>query len=321
MSHEVETMAFANEVPWHGLGNRVDANVSVDEMLVAAGLDWKVQLHPTFAKVGDELIRVPNKSALIRETDNKVLTTASDNWKPIQNREVLEYFREWAEAGKVTLETAGSLKGGKMVWGLANLNRGFTTNNGRDGVKGYILLASPHEAGKASSVRSTKVRVVCANTMAAAFNAPAEAVYKQNHLKDFDFAKAREIVEAAHEDLRISELNAKALESLAMSEYDTVRFLSKFFQPAKDKDSQEAHVQKLMSDTEARSQSMHEVLLSVSKAPGAVPGTAWGVLNAVTFWSDHVAGRSKDARMSKAWFGENEKLKTQVERELVEMAS
>ena len=44
MSHEVETMAFANEVPWHGLGNPVSNEMTPEEMMAAAGCDWEVQL-------------------------------------------------------------------------------------------------------------------------------------------------------------------------------------------------------------------------------------------------------------------------------------
>ena len=43
MSHEVETMAYANEVPWHGLGVQVSDNLTPAQMLEAAGLDWKVE--------------------------------------------------------------------------------------------------------------------------------------------------------------------------------------------------------------------------------------------------------------------------------------
>lgn len=316
MSHEVETMAFANEVPWHGLGNRVDPKVSVDEMLIAAGLNWKVELFPMFVHKKGKSIAT-SKAALIRDLDDKVLTVASPNWKPTQNREVLEFFRDWTDAGKATLETAGSLRGGKIVWALANIGAGFVTNNGRDGVKGYVLLAFHHEMGKANSARVTKVRVVCANTMAAAMGSAAQGLYKQNHLTNFDFNAARETVEAAREDLRISEINARALESLQMSEYDTVRALAKHFQAKPDGITEEEHVKKIAADAEYRNQGMHEVLLSLAKAPGATPGNAWGVLNAVTYWADHISGRSADARLNKAWFGDNAKLKSEVEKDLL----
>ena len=36
----VETMAYAGEVPWHGLGTKVPHDLSTDEMLKKSGLDW-----------------------------------------------------------------------------------------------------------------------------------------------------------------------------------------------------------------------------------------------------------------------------------------
>ena len=42
MAHMVETMAYAGEVPWHGLGVQVDGNLTPEEMLKEADLDWTV---------------------------------------------------------------------------------------------------------------------------------------------------------------------------------------------------------------------------------------------------------------------------------------
>lgn len=320
MTANVETMAFANELPWHGLGNRVDTTVSIEEMLVAAGLDWDVRLHPIFAQVGDDKVRVPNKSALIRETDNKVLTTASDKWVPVQNKEVLEFFREYTKAGGATLETAGSLSGGKTVWGLANLGHGFTVNGG-DAVKGYVLLASHHEMGKATTVRLTSVRVVCANTMAMAVRG-AKAAYSQSHLKSFNAEAARETLGLAHEGMVQMEKNAKKLATLTLTPADTMRVLAPHFAELPSEEvTRQGVIDKLLADANARSKALHEVLISNEKAPGALPGTGWGVLNAVTYWADHVAGRDKGARMAKSWFGSTGDVKLAVERDLLEMAA
>ena len=46
MAHEVETMAYAGEVPWHGLGVKVDDTLTPQEMMKAAGLDWTVSKRP-----------------------------------------------------------------------------------------------------------------------------------------------------------------------------------------------------------------------------------------------------------------------------------
>ena len=44
----VETMAYAGEVPWHGLGTKVPNDLSTDDFLKEAQLDWQVQKIPSF---------------------------------------------------------------------------------------------------------------------------------------------------------------------------------------------------------------------------------------------------------------------------------
>ena len=38
----VETMAYAGEVPWHGLGTKVSDDLTPNQIMVKAGLDWSV---------------------------------------------------------------------------------------------------------------------------------------------------------------------------------------------------------------------------------------------------------------------------------------
>lgn len=320
MAHEVETMAFANQVPWHGLGNRVDPNASVDDMLIAAGLDWKVRQLPLFAQAEDGTsIALPLRRALVRDTDNKVLSVTGDLWKPFQNRDALEFFREYTEMGGAKLETAGSLREGKLIWALASIDAGFTVNR-TDHTKGYILLISPHEVGKSISVRTTTVRVVCANTMAMAVNG-SRADYKQNHLSDFNISAAKETIGLAREQVAQAHLNAEALMKLKMSEFDTVRFLASFFQPLPAGPNNDEFVELLINDPKQQSKQLSEVLWSVNNAPGSVAGNGWGLLNGVTHWADHVAGNKADARLFNSWLGERSRLKLSVNDALLEMAA
>ena len=46
MSHEVETMAWANEVPWHRLGREIGNDATPDQILRVADLDWNVNMKP-----------------------------------------------------------------------------------------------------------------------------------------------------------------------------------------------------------------------------------------------------------------------------------
>ena len=43
MPANVQSMAYYDKVPWHGLGKEVPKGVTADEMIKAAGLDWDVQ--------------------------------------------------------------------------------------------------------------------------------------------------------------------------------------------------------------------------------------------------------------------------------------
>lgn len=317
MAHAIMSMAFAGETPWHGLGNRVDKSVTVDEMLVAAGLDWSVSKQPLFSEVEGQRVMIPNKMALMRDTDKHVFSIVGKDWKPFQNAEALEFFREYTEAGGATLETAGALHDGKVIWGLANINKGFTIN-GRDEVKGYILLISPHEIGSSITVRTTVIRVVCANTLAMALSGNKKPEYRQSHATDFNFAAAKETIQLAQHQVGLHEKESKVLTNLKMTAFDTVRFLAETFQP--EMSHEKAQVAALLTNPSLQNRTLGHVLESTVRAPGATPGNAWGILNGVTHWADHVAGKTQDSRLYNSWMGKTGATKLAVKTRLLEMA-
>ena len=87
MAHLIETMAYAGEVPWHGLGVKVPADLAPEQMLRKAELDWQVRKEPAFATVDGKRVNV-GWSALVRDTDSKILDVVSNDWNPVQNSEV-----------------------------------------------------------------------------------------------------------------------------------------------------------------------------------------------------------------------------------------
>ena len=48
MAHNIETMAWANDEPWHGLGVKVEDSLTPLQMLEAAELDWTVSKRPSY---------------------------------------------------------------------------------------------------------------------------------------------------------------------------------------------------------------------------------------------------------------------------------
>ena len=316
MAHLVETMMYTNERPWHGLGEYVEKAPSVEDALRIAKIDWSVAKQPMFLAGTDKPI--DGHFALVRDRDNAVLDVVGKDYVPFQNKDTFEFFKEFVEAGGATMETAGSLKGGRMIWGLAKLKREFKLGT-RDVVKNYLLLASPHEQGKSLIAKATNVRAVCNNTVSLALN-QAGVEFRQGHRVQFDqsvIKRAKEVIGLAEHKLGEFEDNAKLLQKLKLNRDDAIRVLAPIFQK---NDPVEDLVAK-QNDPKTFAPRMTVLLDVLERAPGAQPDNAWGVLNAVTYWADHLASRTADKRLERAWFGKSAQLKVQTLDKLLEMAA
>ena len=73
MAHNVETMAYAGEVPWHGLGVEVLDDLTPAQMMEKAGLDWTVSKQPAFFRHNGDVQNIPGKEVLVRASVGKVL--------------------------------------------------------------------------------------------------------------------------------------------------------------------------------------------------------------------------------------------------------
>lgn len=321
MAHEVETMAWAEQVPWHGLGAQMQRGQSMDEWIAAAGLNWEIQRLPMgFQKEDGTWVMTPRRWAMVRNTDDRALTYTSERWNQIQPKQVIQFMDDYCRAGGAELETCGSLRNGNVIWALARLNHSFTIGK-RDNVNGYLLFTSPNQVGMATRIRTTTVRVVCANTMAWAEN---EGVieYSQNHLQAFNVDAAKEAVELAHEQLGAAERRAKTIAKLKLSIDDTItKVLVPVFEPQLIEELTNDEKLREILDPDTQPKRIAGIVESINTAPGATPGNGWGVLNGVTHWCDHVQGRTTATRMYRSWMGDYSNKKIETEQRLMELAA
>jgi phage/plasmid-like protein (TIGR03299 family) len=245
--------------------------------------------------------------ALVRDSDDSVFDVVGKQYTPVQNEQAFKFFKEFVEAGKATMETAGSLRGGRLVWGLANLGTSFKLKGG-DEVKGYLLCGCPHQQGKSLLYKFTSVRVVCQNTFSMALN-DGNAEFRRSHRSEFtDVAieSAKEALGIARDQLHEFEELAKKMQAKRMTRDKALDILCPIFAAKVD-------VKDIKKDFEKNATAnLEKVMLALEKAPGAQPETGWGVFNAVTYWADHMASRSADKRLTNAWTGKTAAMKTRT---------
>ena len=305
MAHLVETMAYAGEVPWHGLGHKVPSDLSTDQMMQAAGLDWTVQKIPAFVKIEDESQAI-DAAALVRSSDNKILDVVSSDWNPVQNQEAFDFFQDFVNAGDMEMHTAGSLKGGQIVWALAKIKDSFELFGG-DQVDSYMLFTNPHVYGQSLDIRFTPIRVVCNNTLTLSLSQKNGTAFKLSHRREFVADQAKQALGIAHAKLDEYKSMASWMGSKRYDNESIKTYFQDLFPSQGDKDSRNAI----------------KALEVLELQPGAkfAEGSWWQAFNAVTYMTDHLMGRSNDARLQSAWFGVNKSLKNKALQLAIDMAN
>ena len=311
---QIETSASVGGCPW-GIGTAVSNDLTPRQMMEKAGLDWQVDKVPTFADYNGN--KVPTgMEALVRSSDSKVLTQVGGNWNPVQNETAFEFFNEYCLEGGMEMNSAGSLKDGKMVYALAKINESFDVLGG-DQVDSYLLFSNPHEYGKSIDIRFTPIRVTCMNTLTMALKGQSVNSTKINHRRAFDPEQVKITLGLAHEKFEQYKDLSKFLANKQFNSESLIQFYNEVF-PRTYQGKNEVQV-KSYDDLTTNAKKAFDVL---ETQPGAEfgRGSWWQALNSVTYLTDHEMGREADSRMTSAWFGANQNRKQLAVSKAIEFA-
>jgi phage/plasmid-like protein (TIGR03299 family) len=198
MAHEIEQMMYVGKKPWHSLGKAFVQAPSLEEAMVAAGLDWSVSTEPVFTAANEKLAALATR----RSSDGRILGVVGPSYTPLQNQNAFEFFRPFIEASEASIETAGSLREGQRVFVLCKINRDPLVVKGNDTVEKYALLSNSHDGTLAVRVGFTGVRVVCANTLKLSHSSAASKLLRVRHTKNVNQAldKIQEIMNLADQE-------------------------------------------------------------------------------------------------------------------------
>jgi len=314
MAHLVETMAYVNATPWHGLGNPLTENQPLEIWLREAGMNWDILDNPVLYRSPEGFQSFPDNKVLFRSDTLAPLSVVSKRYQVVQPREVLEFYRDLVELGGFQLETAGVLKGGKKLWALARTGQ-ETVLKGNDQVKAYLLLATACDGTLATTAQFTSVRVVCNNTLQMATENGSGAI-KVPHSTKFDPDKVKQQLGLGVSTWQHFIADMRRLSERPVNPFEARRYLVEVLgDPALHFHQQPNtkvlnHVFGLFAG-----QGMGSNLASAND-------TAWGLVNAVTQFIDHERrARSPDNRLDSAWFGIGALIKQKALDEALKLAA
>ncbi|KFC72617.1 DUF932 domain-containing protein [Massilia sp. LC238] len=298
-------MAFAGETPWHGLGQIMLPGASIDEWRTAAGMDWEIKrTHVQYTN--GELHDWKANEVLYRSDTNAPLSIVSPKYKIVQPRQVLEFFRSLCEKNGFELETAGTMKGGRRFWALARTGLGGEVVDG-DQVNTYLLLVTSCDKGLATDTFFTSIRVVCNNTLQMSF--------RENH---GNRVSVRHNTEFNPDDVK-AELGLNAIDVYTDFMERMKGFANTSLTGSKAEEIIEAMFAKKGVTVPIRTTKGFKSVMQLFNGVGkgsrldGVAGTAWGLVNAVTEYSDwHVRAKNQEYRLDSAWFGAGRSLKENI---------
>jgi phage/plasmid-like protein (TIGR03299 family) len=313
MAHQIDTTSRATasyastEREWHGLGQLMPVGASVEEWQAAAGMDYDVKRgFVRYAterdQPADQMQVVKDKVVLFRSDTLAPLGVVSDGYKVVQPREVLEFFREWAAAGGLTIESAGVLFGGKRYFATAKLAEGVCVDGARDRIVPYALLSTSADGSLATEGHWTGVRTVCNNTLRMALE--GQAAFRLTHRSEWQPEKFKAVIEEAQAVFGTFMQTSRKLAAIKVEAKLAEEMTLALFRKGETD-----------ADKVRESRGFTQVMsLFNGAAKGALLETAretsWGWLNAVTEYTDHhVRAQTEENRTAAALWGQGDALK------------
>ncbi len=311
MAHELETQngvaSFASfrEPAWHGLGTVFTDEKTTAEMLSAANLNnWNVRLVD---------VEIPNTLSSDKEYQYVVRTNPTDKsqtdilgvvgerYHVLQNEDLFSFGDNILDGGG-RWETAGSIRGGRVVFGSLALERETVLDPSgvADKVKTYLLINTSHDGSIAIQASITPVRVVCANTLNLALGSKKNKIKQSFKIRHTQTANgkvqiAREALGLANAYMDSFDLMAKAMieKEITAQQFNDI-VLAAYPKPESEK---KIAITKWTNKIDVIND------IYTGEFNGMIANTAWGAFNALTErldWHRSARGGSNESMLAAA---------------------
>lgn len=306
------------ETPWHRKG--IPWNTREDGILTPAiALDraapWRVERRPLFTVGGGwdaesrtgPLVEIPDRYAIVRDDNDLALGILSGEYEPYQHADGFAVVDALlAEAGgSVEVETAGTLREGRIVWLLCRLDRDIVI--GGDRHLPYFLFFTSHDGSYAVTFKPTTIRVVCKNTLDMAIYRDSLA-FRQRHSADAEInvEAVRRALDFGYRYYDAFEAEVRSLQETGVSEARFDEIVEGLFPDLDESESTPRGEAALARRRDA----VHDLWESDPRV-GSFRGTGWGVVQAFStyeLWIKRVRGDRAERQMLAAIGGGGSRL-------------
>jgi phage/plasmid-like protein (TIGR03299 family) len=337
MPANVDEMFSVREMPWHREGHILGDYPGWDEARKLAGLDWEPVPMPAYAKTLDDdqlmqrvmatlstpgmtetdraimtmgMIKEAYKeeagfNRVVRSDTGDTLAVVRDTYAIINHSafgEILEATLEVGQ-GQIKLETGGCLEGGRKVWLLARMDEPVVIPGDTSATYPYLALTARHDAMGGVSLRSTAVRIVCANTFGASEleGERSGLVYTFRHVGKAEswrdkIDQAREAVLGARQEFADYREMMADLLGITLTQAQINLFVNEFIPMP----PQGLITDRVRSNVEAARTRLFAVIDSRTVEGAGIKFTAAGMVNAAGEYLDHVRkARTWETRLNR----------------------
>jgi phage/plasmid-like protein (TIGR03299 family) len=290
MAHELEqftdgTAAFfsARQDAWHQLGTVTTDCLTGEQVMQVAYLGgWDV--HKEHLQTVESGATVPNKWATTRlhpkTRQREVLGMVGNAYQVVQNEQASELLDMIVDETGAHFETAGSLRGGREVFVTMKLPDTMRIA-GIDAMDLYLAMCTSHDASRLGRVLCTPVRIVCANTQAAAFaNNVGEYTFRHSGDVLGKLADVRNALQLVPVYLDQFQTAAEQMIDKQL-EWEQLQRIAEELWPVGDEDPESAFLKKMARERDL------QYLFEEAPTQASIRDTAWAGYQAITEWLDH----------------------------------
>jgi phage/plasmid-like protein (TIGR03299 family) len=277
------------------LGDLVEG-MTVEQALEEAKMnDWNVRKIPhrqivALPEGGYTEVQVPDTYTVLRTNPGngkpEALGSVGNRWTPFQNEDCANLCRDITTMSGASPYAMGVTNGGRKTFMAMKLPKGFTFASPRTGVIDttdlFLVVFNSHDGYGSLTANLTPVRMFCCNQQRTA-ESMARTRFALRHTGDADerMAQLRELL---NESYSYHDIYQKACEAQIERELDEDMVLHELNKLLKASDTELTDRQR-----EIRGETVSAVLgiYNTSETVAPFHGTAYGLLNAITEYTDH----------------------------------